>query len=82
MTRCMIPDLGWACLVIVLDWFSRKVAGWQWSLRCRTQEWREVLEDAALHEFPNEVRGPGLQLISDNGCRPSSGSLLKVTGIH
>jgi len=81
MTKFIIPDLGWAYLVIVLDWFSRKVVGWQLSLRCRTQEWREALEEAVLHEFPNGVRGQGLKLISDNGCQPSSGSFLKVTGI-
>jgi putative transposase len=79
MTKFIIPDLGWAYLVIVLDWFSRKVVGWQLSCRCRTQEWREALEEAVLQEFPNGVRGQGLKLISDNGCQPSSRSFLKVT---
>ena len=79
MTKFIIPGLGWAYLVIALDWFSRKVVGWQLSLRCRTQEWREALEDAVLQEFPNGVRGQGLKLISDNGCQPSSGAFLKVT---
>jgi transposase InsO family protein len=36
--------------VIVLDWFSRKVVGWQLSWRCRTQEWREALEEAVLYQ--------------------------------
>jgi putative transposase len=79
MTKFIIPDLGWAYLVIVLDWFSRKVVGWQLSCRCRTQEWREALEEAVLQEFPKGVRGQGLKLISDNGCQPSSRSFLKVT---
>jgi hypothetical protein len=39
----------------ILDWFSRKVVGWQLSLRCRTQEWREALEEAVLREFPDGV---------------------------
>ncbi len=79
MTKFIIPDLGWAYLVIVLDWFSRKVVGWQLSCRCRTQEWCEALEEAVIQEFPNGVRGQGLRLISDNGCQPSSRSFLKVT---
>jgi len=79
MTKFLIPALGWAYLVIVLDWFSRKVVGWRLSVRCRTQEWREAMEEAVLQEFPNGVRGQGLKLISDNGCQPSSRSFLKVT---
>ena len=79
MTKFLIPALGWAYLVIVLDWFSRKVVGWQLSVRCRTQEWREAMEEAVIQEFPNGVRGQGLKLISDNGCQPSSRSFLKVT---
>lgn len=79
MTKFIIPGLGWAYLVIVLDWFSRKVVGWQLSWRGRTQEWRDALEEAVLQEFPRGVRGQGLKLISDNGCQPSSRSFLKVT---
>jgi putative transposase len=79
MTKFIIPDLGWAYLVIVLDWFSRKVEGWQLSWRCCTQEWREALEEAVLQELPHRVRGHGPKLISDNGCQPSSRSFLKMT---
>jgi putative transposase len=79
MTKFIIPGLGWAYLVVVLDWFSRKVVGWQLSLRCKTQEWQEALEDAVIQEFPHGVRGQGLKLISDNGCQPSSRSFLKMT---
>jgi len=78
MTKFMIPDLGWAYLVIVLDWFSRKVVGWQLSCRCRTQEWCEALEEAVLREFLQGVRGQGLKLVSDNGCQPAFRSCLKV----
>jgi transposase InsO family protein len=81
MTKFIIPNIGWAYLVIVLDWFSRRVVGWQLSWRCRSQEWRQALEDAVLQEFPQGVRGQGLKLVSDNGCQPTSGSFLKVTAI-
>ena len=65
--------------MIVLDWFRRKVVGWQLSCRCRTKEWCEALEEAVLREFPHGVRGQGLKLVSDNGCHPTSRSFLKVT---
>ena len=79
MTKFIIPGLGWAYLVIVLDWFTRKVVGWRLALRCRTEEWQQALEEAVLQEFPQGVRGRGLNLVSDNGCQPTSRSFLKLT---
>jgi putative transposase len=79
MTKFLIPGLGWAYLVIVLDWFTRKVVGWRLALRSRTTEWQQALEEAVLQEFPQGVRGQGLKLVSDNGCQPTSRSFMKVT---
>lgn len=79
MTKFMIPGLGWAYIVIVLDWYSRKVVGFDVSLRSRSQEWLGALEEALLCEFPNGVRGEGLKLISDNGCQPTSRSFMSFT---
>jgi putative transposase len=81
MTKFMITGPGWGYVVMVLDWFSRKVVGWQLSVRYRTQEWHEALKEAVLKEFPHGVRGQRLQLVSDNGCQPSSGAFLRVTAI-
>ena len=81
MTKFMITGPGWGYLVVVLDWFSQKVVGWQLSVRYRTQEWHEALEEAVLKEFPHGVRGQRLQLVSDNDCQPSSGAFLRVTAI-
>lgn len=36
MTKFMIPSIGWAYLVIVLDWLTKKIVGWNLSLRSRT----------------------------------------------
>jgi len=81
MTKFLIPGLGWAYLVIVLDWFTRKVVGWRLALRSRTAEWQQALEEAVLQEFPQGVRGQGLKLVSDNGCQPTSRSFMKMTAI-
>ena len=77
--RQTVPDLGRAYLMVVRDWFSRKVVGWQLSLRCRIQELRGTLEDVLLQAFPPGVRGQRLKLISENGCQPGSRSCLNLT---
>ncbi len=64
-------------MVIVLDWYTKKIVGWNLSLRSRAGEWKEALERAVNKEFPNGVRGSGLKLISDNGCQPTSTSFMR-----
>lgn len=77
MTKFMIPSVGWIYLVIVLDWYSKKIVGWSVSLRSRTVDWKQALEMAVGREFPQGVRDQGLSLISDNGSQPTSTSFMK-----
>ncbi len=77
MTKFMIPVLGWVYLVIVLDWYTKKIVGWDLSLRSRSAEWRQALEMGIQREFPEGVRGRGLKLISDNGSQPTSVSFMR-----
>jgi len=77
MTKFLLPSLGWVYLVIVLDWFTKKIVGWHLSLRGRAKEWGEALEAALGREFPDGVRGSGLKLISDNGSQPTSVSFMR-----
>lgn len=72
MTKFMIPSVGWVYLVVVLDWYTKKIVGHEVSLRGRTVEWREALDRALQVEFPEGVRSSGLKLISDNGSQPTS----------
>jgi transposase InsO family protein len=58
--------------VIVLDWYTKKIVGWDLSLRSRASEWKSALEMAIQREFAEGVRGQGLKLISDNGSQPTS----------
>jgi transposase InsO family protein len=76
MTKFMVGPVGWVYLVIVLDWYTKKMVGWDLSLRSRTQDWKRALDRAVLHEFPDGVRGMGLKLISDNGSQPTSCSFM------
>jgi len=38
MTKFLIPVLGWVYLVVVLDWYTKKVVGWDLSLRSRASD--------------------------------------------
>jgi putative transposase len=80
MTKFMIPALGWIYLVIVLDWYTKKVVGWDLSLRSRSGEWKHALEMGIQREFPQGVRERGLKLISDNGSQPTSVSFMRDMG--
>ena len=71
MTKFLIPVLGWVYLVMVLDWYTKKIVGWDLSLRSRASDWKRALEMAIQGEFPQGVRGRGLKLISDNGSQPT-----------
>jgi len=77
MTKFMVPSLGWLYLVIVLDWYTKKIVGWNISLRCKTAEWLKAVDDAVQKEFPEGVRGKGLKLVSDNGSQPTSVSFMR-----
>jgi transposase InsO family protein len=61
----------------VLDWYTKKIVGWNISLRSGAAEWKEALDTAIQREFPGGVRGSGLKLISDNGSQPTAISFMR-----
>lgn len=77
MTKFMVNGLGWVYLVIVLDWFTKKIIGFDLSLRSRTSDWEKALDMALNSQFKDGVRDKGLNLISDNGSQPTSVSFMK-----
>jgi transposase InsO family protein len=79
MTKFIIDGLGWVYLVIVLDWYTKKIVGWDMALRSKTAEWRRALDMALNREFPNGVRDQGLNLVSDNGSQPTSVAFMRGT---
>ena len=72
MTKFILGSLGCCYLIVVLDWYTKKIVGWKLSLRGKTSEWKEALDRALCQKFPFGVRGQGLNLISDNGSQPNS----------
>lgn len=72
MTKIYVEKQGWAYLVVVLDWFSKKIVGVDVASRSRSLEWLEALNQAVNERFPLGVKGMGLHLVTDNGCQPTS----------
>lgn len=73
MTKVMVEGVGWIYIVLVLDWYSKKIVGHYAGMQCKSGHWLEALEKAAAGQFPlMGIRGQGVQLMSDNGCQPTS----------
>jgi putative transposase len=72
MTKVMVTGCGWLHIVVVLDWYTKKIVGYWAGVPCPTQQWLAALNMAVNQQFPDGARGKGLSLTSDNGCQPTS----------
>ena len=72
MTKIMVEGFGWMYVVVVLDWWSKKLVGYYAGMQCTSKHWLEALDMGVNNQFPNGVRGHNLHLMSDNGCQPTS----------
>jgi transposase InsO family protein len=57
MTK-VLTESGWAYLVIVLDWYSKKVVGHHGGPTATSRQWLEAVDRALQRQFPDGVRGP------------------------
>lgn len=71
MTKVMTEG-GWVYVVLVVDWFSKKIVGHHAGYQSRGREWLSALDMALQDSFSDGVRGQGLHLMSDNGSQPTS----------
>jgi transposase InsO family protein len=80
MTKVMLKSFGWLYLVIVLDWFTKKIAGYSISNHSRTEDWLDALNAACNKQFPDGVlsKQQELYLVSDNGSQPTSKKYMQV----
>ncbi|WP_051384448.1 IS3 family transposase [Nitratidesulfovibrio termitidis] len=76
MTKVMTEG-GWVYIVLVVDWFSKKIVGHHADYRSRSHEWLQALDTAIQTHFPGGVRGHGLSLMSDNGCQPTGTAFMR-----
>lgn len=80
MTKFFIDGLGWVNVIAVIDAYTREVVGHHITLRARSQEWLEALNQAVNKRFPLGIRemAPSLTLQVDNGCQPTSHSFVNT----
>jgi putative transposase len=73
MTKVMVSHWGWLYLHIVLDWYTKKIVGYNLSWQSKTRDWLDGLENAVNMQFPEGIRAKQqLFLVSDNGSQPTS----------
>jgi transposase InsO family protein len=83
MTKVMIPSWGWLYLVIVLDWFTKKIIGYSISSHSKANDWLNALDMACNQQFPQSIlyKQKDLYLISDNGSQPTSESFMRACSV-
>lgn len=81
MTKFFVQNIGWLYLVVVLDWYSKKVVGYKLDTRSRSKEWIEALEMAVFNQCPKGSREYEVKLISDNGSQPTSLAFMRACDI-
>ena len=85
MTKVLVEGFGWVYIIVVLDWYTKKIVGYEVGLRSTTQQWLAALDRAVNRQFLDGARGQGLSLMSDNGCQPTSMAFMQACntlGIH
>ena len=78
MTKVMVEPIGWVYLVVVLDWYTKKLVGHHVGLQAKTPHWLAALDLAVQRQFPQGSRDQGLHLMSDNGCQPTAVAFMKA----
>lgn len=82
MTK-VLTSQGWAYVVIVNDWFTKKLLGSFGGERSRATEWLEAVNEAVNRQYRlgiKEESGLQLNLMSDNGSQPTSQSFMREVG--
>lgn len=78
MTKVIIGSWGWIYVVVVLDWYTKKVVGHYMGFQAKSCHWQEALEMAVARQFPDGSREHRVHLMNDNGCQPTSLSFMKA----
>jgi putative transposase len=85
MTKVMVEGFGWMYIVLVLDWYTKKIVGYYAGSPCTAKQWLAALDMAVNRQCPDGARGQGLSLMSDNGSQPTSLAFMQACatlGIH
>lgn len=79
MTKVMIDSFGWVYVVLVKDWYTKKIVGHYAGIQCKAKHWLEALNLGINKQFFKGIREQQhkLNLMSDNGSQPTAVSFMK-----
>ncbi len=81
MTKVLAWGFSWLYIVIVLDWHTKKVVGYDVGERSKSTDWPRAVDMAVNRQFPEGARDKGLSLMSDNGCQPTSVAFMEACSV-
>lgn len=83
MTKVMIETFGWLYLVVVLDWYTKKIVGYSVGTHSKAADWLDAINMACNQQFPEGIlrKEQELFLISDNGSQPTSEKFMKACSV-
>lgn len=82
MTK-VLTAAGWVYLMVVNDWFTKKILGVFVGERSRAVEWLAAVNEAVNQQFPGGIKDESaleLNLMSDNGSQPTSVRFMREVG--
>lgn len=85
MTKVVVEGFGWVYIVLVLDWYTKKIVGHDAGSPCTAQPWLSALDMAVNGQFPAGARGHEVSLMSENGCQPTAQAFMaacSTLGVH
>ena len=53
MTKVLVEGFGWVYIVVVLDWYTKKIVGYYAGKPCMAQHWLSALDIAVNGQFPD-----------------------------
>lgn len=83
MTKVMIESFGWLYLVVVLDWYTKKIVGYLISIHSKASDWLDAISMACNNQFPESIlrKNQELFLVSDNGSQPTSLAFMRACSV-
>jgi transposase InsO family protein len=52
MTTVLVTGFGWIDIVVVLDWYTKKIVGYYAGVPCTAKHWLAALDMAVHQQFP------------------------------
>jgi transposase InsO family protein len=81
MTKVLVEGFGWVYIVIVLDWYTKKIVGFYTGTPCTARHWLMALDMAVQGQCPDGAQGHSVSLMSDHGCQPTSRAFMEACRI-